>query len=489
MGAASEYWQIVKLEVANKHRVRDLPPARLFFQQHFDEWLELPTFPHPQVQHQLFGWLRSTLQMLADTPSTGFDQEQFDPAKGRDAERCLRCFVSHRVEQVCLGLVQRFGQQHGFHISDLLPYVLDDDGEPVLTQGIPSPYQSFATRVLQTFDETRSQLATWVTRMVRHQRELNLFLLEQGVYLVTDWGILNDTTPRQVQRILTEFHHFTIEEVEAAVRLLTAYHEVYRQDRLQMRRGGGQRQCLPPTVEQLSRIAQVLSAGQAKLSQPEQVLHQLQKLATELRQYRIHARGGRMPAESLDRPEMQSVAAEIEASPATDETIEAQEQFLKFYQEQFVGSLDAALEQVLGQRLNVLQRKSAAAAEQLVMALHLFHCEGQSMTQIAEPMGLQAQYQVTRLLKLKELRADVRRQLLIHLRDRVQTKAREYLEADHPLQLQQIDQQIEAALNELIDSQMQKAQVEASVAQNKPQTNLFARRLCHYLKSCRTKVS
>jgi hypothetical protein len=50
----------------------------------------------------------------------------------------------------------------------------------------------------------------------------NAFLLEHEVYLVSDWAILNDTSSKQLQRIFSQFHHLTSQEIQQAMQLLGA---------------------------------------------------------------------------------------------------------------------------------------------------------------------------------------------------------------------------------------------------------------------------
>jgi hypothetical protein len=132
------------------------------------------------------------------------------------AERCLLCFISWQIEQVCLQLEANFGNVHGFSCADLLPYVLDDDGrlQPA------SSYQCLSRKVLQSFDSAQSSLTNWTTTRVKQDPALNKFLLELGVYLISDWAILNDTRPKQLERILREFHSLTVSEIEYFSKLL-----------------------------------------------------------------------------------------------------------------------------------------------------------------------------------------------------------------------------------------------------------------------------
>ncbi|HEY9619954.1 MAG TPA: hypothetical protein V6C78_06280 [Crinalium sp.] len=471
MGSVLKYWRLVRIGATGRRQVEEVAPAKAFFQQQFPDLAGQPDIPDATVQRHLWQLIQDSLQ-----------QGQEATSQRQQAELCLRCYISNQVEQVCLQLEAQFGSEHGFTRHDLFPFVLDDTldysqrtGKPA-KPGSPS-YRSLATEVLESFDPAKAGLSTWVTRLVRHHKELNAFLLERGVYLVSDWAILNDTTPKQLQRILAEFHSLSPAEIQTAIALLQSYHQIYRQDRLKQRQSGGKGQCAPPTTEQLQRIAQILRETASMNWSPETTMSQLQTLATQLRQYRIYVRGGAAPVESLDQPENQSLAVEVQ-SAQQDDGQDEQNEFLAFYRTLFLQCLDQTLEQVTGDRLSLLQRKKPETAQQFFLALQLFHCRGQSMGDIANQVGLQAQYQVTRLLKLKEFRTDVRQQLLLNLRDRILEKAKDYAD---PSRLQTLDQQIETALDEQISTVMQQAEAEASIAKNRPLGSLFARRLCHYL--------
>ena len=118
----------------------------------------------------------------------------------------------------------------------------------------------------------------------------NAFLLEHEVYLVSDWAILNDTSSKQLQRILSQFHHLTSWEIQQAMQLLESYHAVYRAQRLRARQAGV-KGCQPPTTEQLRQMQERLSTQTNRMC-PETLLTQLEEMASRLRQYRLHVRGG-----------------------------------------------------------------------------------------------------------------------------------------------------------------------------------------------------
>jgi hypothetical protein len=425
MSSVSRYWQLVRIDSAGQRQVEEIAIAKAFFHQRFLTTDAQPQITDEVIQQQLLQQWRTV------SPTRESEREA--------AEYCLRCFISHQIEQVCIQLEFKFGSQHGFTRRDLFVLVLEDEGRFIAKTPSSTPYQSLASKILQTFDPDQAGLTTWVMRQVRHHPELKAFLREQGVYLVTDWALLKDTSLEQLRQILSEFYCLVPTEIEQACQLLQSYHEIYRNDRLQHRQQGrlkGKEGCLPPTSEQLTRMVQYLRSQTSLTLSPESLMTRLQHLAKRLRQYRLHLRGGRLPVESLDQPTTYALAANVQ-TPELDPEQEAKQEFLTFYREQFLKCLEQAIEQVICDRLAYLQRKQNQTAQAFLQALHLFHCQGQSMGEIAPQIGLQAQFQVTRLMKLKEFRASVRSKLLQMLLQSVIDKAKTYAT---PLHLHQLNQ-------------------------------------------------
>lgn len=460
MGSASRYWQLIRIDATGKRRVSEIEPAKSFFYRQFDNLIEQDAVSDAPIQRQLLSFHQQEQRSNPSTPDSL-------------AGCCLRCYISHQIEQVCIQLEFQFGSRHGFTRADLFPFVLDDEIRERPLAVSSSRYRSFASEILRTYDSSRAGLNTWVFRRMRFHRELNCFLHERGVYLISDWAILNDTSPEQLQRILSEFYTLTSSEIEQACDLLQSYHLIYRQDRLQQRQAGklkSKEMCLPPTIDQLTRIAQTLQ-NPTIAGSPDRLISQLQTLAAKLRRYRIFLRTGVLPTQFVD------TLMEVPSPPPDEETGEFGE-FLRFYRAQFLDCLDQVLAQVIEGCATHLQRKNPETAQQFLTALELFHCQGRSMGEIAPQIGLQAQYQVTRLMKLKDFRASVRQRLLKLLLDRVLNQAKIYVGPDR---LQELDRRIEAALEEQISSVIQQAEAEAAVAKDRPLTSLFARRLCRQL--------
>ncbi|NJR50072.1 MAG: hypothetical protein HC780_11390 [Leptolyngbyaceae cyanobacterium CSU_1_3] len=428
--------------------------AKTYFHQHFPDWIEQGEVPDAIVVRQL--WQHS--------------QEPNNTHESSLAQLCLRCYLSHQIEQVCRRLSATFGSLNGFTTSDLLCFVLDDDGQ----LGQTRDYRSLSATILQTFNPDKGSLKAWVSRQVKQHPDLKQFLLQQGVYLISDWAILNDTTAKQLRRILAETYHFATVEVEELGELLQSFHAVYRHDRLQQRLTKV-RPCQPPTPDQLSRISKDLHSRTGHTLTPEAISRQLTTIAHRLRSYRIAAQGGLVASISYDQSDIQPMIDRIQPDQEDEEQIE----FLKFYQSQFLESLDRAIADVISRAIAILQKKRTPSDHLFVTALALFHCQGQAMGDIAPQIGFKKQYEVTRLLKLNDLRTDIRQTSLLMLRDRVLDRAKLYTDVDR---LQRLDQQVDLILNEQLTSVIEEAESEArSPVRNQPLRSLFARRLCHHL--------
>jgi len=288
--------------------------------------------------------------------------------------------------------------------------------------------------------------------------------------MLSDWALLNDTRSQKLQRILGQYYQLTDREVMHAQTLLTCYHSVYRRDRLQHRQKGT---CPAPTDTQLEEISQLVQQQMGQSNSPKLLRRQLEGLANRLREYRIATRGGSPPGQSLDQPDALPLA-DTTPTDAPDEP-DDRATFLQFYRQQLLTGLETAFAQIVSDRMRT---QKSDKSQMFLQALQLFHCQGASMTAIAEAIGLQAQYQVTRLLKLKEFRADVRHYLLQYLKQSIKDKALDYTS---PSQLDQLDDQLEVALSEQIDAVIQQDQATAKTPKNYAVASLFARILCQYL--------
>jgi hypothetical protein len=448
MGNSWKYWNFSRIDAAGTCKTQPIAEAQAFFQTQFPTLVELEDIPNALVQFQL-------MQRLQSAPLS--DRQL--------AESCLRCFISQQIKQTCLDLAQKFGQSGRFHPSDLLPLVLNDVGmtQPLTIAAEASTtqplYQPLAAKILRTFDPEKSSLSTWTKQLVEHDKELNAFLQEQGIWLISDWAILNAATPKRIQRRLAS--GLSESELQMFCGLLRAYHQVYRRDRQLDPKQRGQK-CETPTSEQLREIAKLLQANGFPKAAPLQVLTDLRSLAQQLRQTK---------SPSLDPLDEQQADQQI--APSSDP--EAQDMFLKTYLQEVSDCLDRAIETTVETRLANHRRKKPPTDRKFLRALFLFYCQCQSMGKIAQRVELKQQYQVTRLIGRKALEEDICRETLVQMQDddRIRSKMAEYLNLDRLISLSQA---LEAALNRML--------AEANAEANNPRrtsSTLLAMRLCRYL--------
>lgn len=464
MSYISKYWHSVKFNSANKHQVEVNTTAQNYFQTQFSE---IPDISHTEI-------IRHLWQQMQQNPRINNDECHL-------SEICLRCYISGQIYQVCLDLAQRFGSKHGFDCEDLLPFVISDEilwAKPRKSEH-NSSYKSLTTNLLDTFDPNKGSLNMWVNRYVKQNKDLKRFLLEHGVYLIRDWAILNDVTTKELQRCFVDMYNLTEGEIKHKQELLVSYHAVYREDRLQQRLRGTTAPCEQPNSQQLTRIANELKDNTGKVLSNEAILSQLQSIATKIRQFRIANKGGAIPSVSADRPEIKPL---VEQRQMVDEQDGEEIAFMQLYRHQFIESLDQAIAAVIGsyiKKLKSKKNKKINQADSFQKGLHLLHCLGKSMTEIAPQINLNKQYEVTRLLKLSELRTDIRQNMLIDLRDCILEIAKNFADFQR---LKALDKQVESILDERIIAIIQEAESELkNPIRNQPLRSLFAHRLCLYL--------
>ncbi|MGB3535507.1 MAG: hypothetical protein WBA13_18565 [Microcoleaceae cyanobacterium] len=458
MGNPSKYWKLVKLKISGGYTISEMTDAKVFFTHVFPEVVSQMQIQQHQVESQLMQWVH-----------------QSEPKHQSDkAELCLLCLISGEILLVCRHLEERFGTTHGFNCQDLLPFVLDESGTGVSQT---SSYLSFSRQIMQSFDPQQSSLATWTNRKVKFHPELNHFLLERGVYQVSNWAILNDTKPQQLERILSQFHQLTAEEIESHRQILCCYHAVYRNPG--SRKPG--KRCQPPTPEQYQKMAEMLCSQYERDCATNFVAVQLLDLANRLREYRIYVRGKYLSTQSLDTGESESWAARIPAPTASENENETEvSEFLNVYRQQLILGFNASLAEVTNRWVDKIKRRDKVKSQQFLQALHLFHCEGKSMGEIAKIIGLQAQYQVSRLLKLKSFRAEIRQNLVNELQQRLLDFLKNSNTFDSE-RLAEIHQPLVEALDEQINQLMADAESDAHTAKENTTETQFSLKLCSYL--------
>lgn len=476
MDVTWKYWTHVRLEASGNLRRQEIAVAKTFFHQQFPS-ITNTALSDSHIQQHLVQISRSNERThLASEQATG-GQLTSEQAL---AESCLRCFISHQIPQICLNLERRFGIQGRFSRTELLPYVLDDVN-PLTPFPDRAFYQPLAVKIVHTFNPTQSSLSTWTRRLVWQHKDLNTALMEHGIYLASNWAILSHTTPARVQRILSSL--LTAEEIQQVCHLLESFHAVYRYDRIQQRSLGLNQRCSEPTMDQLRRMVLDLQHRDPLHFQtysPAKVLQDLSALAQKLRRFR------KLPEFALGNDHLGVLSDRHQLQLADQDQI--QDEFLTRYLEASEDCLRQAVQQVIDHRLTNLRSQKPRKGNQILpkdqaflKALYLFYCEAKSMADIAPLVGLEKQFQVTRLLELKELRAVVRRLWLSLIRDRLATLIEDYLESD---QANRLDPHLDGLLEDLIDRMIAEDETD-SYNHRRGFKSKFTASLSHYLTSAK----
>jgi 2-oxo-4-hydroxy-4-carboxy--5-ureidoimidazoline (OHCU) decarboxylase len=437
MDELAKYWTLIRINPAGGYRAEKLAIAQTYFAQNLND-LNEP---------------RRIEQFLIQAYQSG----------SVEAELCLRCFISHCTIQECMSLVHQFGQYYQFNEFDVLTYVLDDDGSPIRS------YVPLSRKILESFNPAIATLNTWATRLVRQNQELNQFFKQQGLFLMSDWAILNNVQPKRLQKVLKERFYWSADAIQTALLHLESYHAVYLSDRLE---AGNQGRCKEPTAEQLKRMATYLNAKTNQTFGPNQVQKQLLAIAECVRQHRLN----RHQTESIEDQTTQGKAERQQLSNSSaDELDQAMDEFLLRYRMQFIKCLSASIESVVENYAGRLQNQKA---EQFRTALHLLYCKRITMTQIAEQLDLKRQDNVARLLKLKTLRTDIGLHMLQELKQDISEITQTFAK---PEQLAQFAETIDAALRDQIDALLEKDAQQAKTPKAYQRDNLFAEQLCALL--------
>ncbi|EDX84894.1 hypothetical protein S7335_2593 [Synechococcus sp. PCC 7335] len=468
MTLTSRYWQMVTLTSAGQRKIKAMPSAKRWCQTYLEKALKGTSDSNDAGD-------RASSHLLVND-HLGDDRVSNDRTvqtylwqrwQARDesaplALLCLRCWLSHQIVATCSQLASQFGRHYGFVTDDLLPLVLDDDGRLSLV------YQPLSVKILERYDPSQAALSTWTSRMTKAHPEINRFCLDRGLYRISDWALLNDTSVGRLSRALPGLSPAALKQ---KVALLTAYHQVYRRDRIiQRQQSGRASRCLEPTDAQLLEIR--------PNSPPALVLQQLCELAEQLREHRIAMRRGMPITQSLDatidnQPYLQPASASQTEGEAESKTV--QDEFVQRYRSHFLESLDEAITAVAKSYASGYEKRQRSKGRLFLSALNLFHCEGLSMGVIAQKIGLSSQVQVTRLLKLKRFRTEVCAHWFNRLKQQIKAEALQFIA---PERLSTITEQLETILSEETSSVMTEAAAEAQISKNRAIKSTFARQLC-----------
>jgi hypothetical protein len=420
MGLSSRYWNMWRISPAGDHRQGyesyPVPAAQEFFTQ---------TFQPPTAQDEPLA-LSSSRQTAYQTElMPRFQQSSLDGMTRAQAGLCLRCYVSRPILNACRKIDSLFGGQKCFTYQDLLPFVLNDDGETLMlleddrkTQVVlddsgktrPTDYKFFSMEILQTFKpdpQTSLSLDNWVYLQTKQNREIKNFLAEFGFKNLSDWALLNRASQPQLERLSERDRH-----------LVEAFHSVYRRDR---RKNNAAAKCTDPSSEQLDEMLTQLQAHEVAIDAPAQLMTALKQVATQLRQYDIWS--SREPLE-LYNPDDSNYTPRSDLPHESYDALDLEQQeLLAFFEQQLKTALVQAIEKGIGDRIAVLKNgRYAPFVSQFIPGLQQYYVKGLSLKEIAPQLGMTSWDQARRILNPGDLLNTVRtltlQQVLEHVLDK-----------------------------------------------------------------------
>ncbi|GAA6619706.1 hypothetical protein [Scytonema sp. NUACC26] len=472
MGASSRYWKIWRINPASeqaRHKLFLVPLAQDFY--------------HKQLPHSQNGDVETALYAFF------YNQKlEVDDKNRAVAGLCLRCYISEPILKACQKLDNLFGTEKHFTYQDLLPFVLNDDGESLMIldksgknqllldksgQAKTASFKFFSLRVLQTYkpeSQSRMSLENWAYLQTRQNPELKEFLSEFGFQHLSDWALLNRARPKQLERLSQRERH-----------LVEVFHAVYRRDR-QQQRSYQTRRCPDPTNAQQQEMVAQLQQRNVIINDSMELIKELKLVVAQLRQYDIWSH-----RESIEIQDPETggytLRTDLPYESLSELDVE-QRELLEFLHEQLQLALLIAIREEVQASLSRLEKskKYAPLAKQFIPGLKLYYGQGLALKEISSQLRMSSWDQARRILNPGELLNKIRYVTVQKLLEKILHKAKEKGLTQIPPQpdyLTTLSEQIEAFVDEEI---FQKASEEIRVGKNRSMDSVYAQQLIQYLE-------
>lgn len=472
MGASSRYWKIWRINPASEqvgYKLSLVPLAEDFCQK------QLSRSQNGDVETALYAYFYN--QKL-----------EVDDKNRAVAGLCLRCYISDPILKACQKIDNLFGTEKHFTYQDLLPFVLNDDGESLLVldkdgknqllldksgQAQTASFKFFSVRVLQTYkpdSQSRMSLENWAYLQTRQNPELKEFLSEFGFQHLSDWALLNRARPKQIERFSQRERH-----------LVEVFHAVYRRDR-QQQRSYQTRRCPDPTNAQQQEMLAQLKQRNVIINDSMELIKELKLVVAQLRQYDIWSY-----RESIEIQDPETggytLRSDLPYESLSELDVEQQE-LVEFLYEQLQLVLLKAIQEEIQASLNRLEKskKYALLAQKFIPGLKLYYGQGLALKEIAPKLGMSSWDQARRILNPGELLNKVRYVTVQRLLEKILKKAEEKGLTKIPPEpdyLKSISEQIEAFVDEEVFTE---ASEEIRVGKNRSMNSVYARQLLQYLE-------
>ncbi|MFQ6539728.1 MULTISPECIES: hypothetical protein [Aphanothece] len=232
---------------------------------------------------------------------------------------CLRCHVSHPLEQKIRGLHRQFGSHYGLDLIELAGYALDDDGRPLDYLQLPDQPKAatapFTAEVICSYDPSRGAgLPHWARTKLQASNDLKAHLLEHGLLMISDWALLADSSARRIRQAWDVFGSGAL-TADQAQALHAAYCDHYRTAKAEHRLRNGRSSGWQPNADFLRRIAPEQPAA-TTWSQLEAMANTVRLVLTQQWQRNGWPEAGDQPLEVADPASLDEVFEDDGASPA-----------------------------------------------------------------------------------------------------------------------------------------------------------------------------
>lgn len=473
MDASSRFWTICQISPTRErtgYEYRLVSLAQSFFRQQF-----LSQF-HSQSR-----------DVQADLLSQFHGVELESSAISRAyAGLCLRCNISYPILKACQTIDSLFAGDKQFTYRDLLPLVLNDDGKELLIldderktqlrlndleETQPATYKTFAMEVLRTYKSnslSSMSLDNWAFLQTKQHPELKSFLSEFGFQHLSDWALLNRVRPKQLEQLSDRDRH-----------LVEVFHAVYRRDRRQQQQVS---RCIDPTGVQLAEMAELIEQRGVFTYPPNELLKALKQVAKQLRQYDIWQSREPLEVQNLDTG---SYDLRVDLPSDSLNELDAEEQeFLEFLHQQLSITLVNAIEQTVQSQITQLQKSKRYApfTACFIPGLRLYYCEGLSLKDIGQQLGMSSWDQTRRILNPGELLSKARmltvQQLLELILEKAQSQGFVSMPPE-PSYLKTLAEQIEVFVDAEIFAE---AASEIKAGKNRSMDSVYAQQLKRYIE-------
>lgn len=467
MNGLTRYWQIYRLSLVSDrgYELNEISVAKEFYEELANR--------EPQAQTEAIAILLAQFK-----------------ANSSEAGLCLRCYVSYPILKACQKLAALFSSNYNFSYRDLLPFVLDDDGQRNIvlakdgkTQLLvdregnlqTAQYKFFTVEILTTYkaDSFSSlNLDNWAFLQTKQHPEIKKYLAEFGFQHFSDWSLLNRVGVKQIAQLAPEDRH-----------LVESFHAVYRRDRRQ-RKAKKMGKCPNPTKIQLTEMQTLLRDRNLIYPTPEAVFTALKKVANLIRQYDIWSY--REPLEVYEPNTGEyNPRPDLPANVSNEAIASEERELLDFIRQSLDRALDSAISQTGKNRLEKLNKskKYRLFAAKFMEGLQLYYCQKMSLREITERLEFGSWDRARRVLNPGDFLNAVRANTIQQLLDAILEKSRDLglsQAAVNPDYLQNLSIQIEAFADETV---FNAATAEIKAGKNRELKSLYAQKVRLYCRN------